>query len=426
MAKVRALTHVYVRPVTGQRVLYVGQNADEICDLVSPHVGSFEIQYCDDVGAALAVARTRIFDIVIIDQRDENLATKLIVPLISDIGYPVKLVVISALTSIGQYLKVPGVARVLTAPVREGQLVRVLGLDPTKRRHDKIKLANEPAIEVAFKKRNILQFLSDKAMTLISNAYKRMAFVLLGVLFTAFTFYGFMIGFFLVSSGWAAPQTLTRGNVLVDRVEKDLGDLKLALNLNKQRISESEQQAADASRSRDEAAILVSFASDTVDKEIVSRKRQMRVIDSNIKRTNKIQNTFQSQLKSGGLSADLQRLYSKHLIDRKTYTSNTLGLLETGQRLAGLETDLEILESDRAQLLAQVTMLHSLKEQLQRSGPMSTITAASSDLLLLTKQALDARAAFDTAAAQVDVSTKTLENLQNSKQVLENQIVNFY
>jgi hypothetical protein len=413
---------------TNPRILYLGQNADEICDLVSPHIGTICIDYVEDVSAALAFVRQQQTDIIIVDQRDESLASKLILPLFSTLDYAVKLVVVSTLSDVGSYLKVPGVARVLTAPVRASQLARTLGLDANKIRHDKIKLAEEDIKQETIAKaprKSLLVYVSNFGMQLVSTAYKRLAFVMLGVLFVSFTFYGFMIGFFLTSSGWAAPQTLTAGNALVDKVQKEIGDARLALNLINQRISETDQQLEDATRVKTEAAILVNYATDTVAKEIVSRARQLTMINQNIARTQRTKLTFEKQLKSGGLSDELTGLYKKHLIDRKAYTSNTLGLLETGQRLAGLETTLESLANDKAQLQTQVFMLHSLKAQLQQAGPMSSITAASADLLLLTKQALDARAAFDTAKEQIEVSIKTKETMQNSKYVLENQIVNF-
>jgi hypothetical protein len=410
------------------RILYLGQSADEICDLVSPHIGTICIDYADNVSSALSIARQYRVDIVIVDQRDDRLATKLILPLFSTLNYPIKLVVVSSLSDVGAYLKVPGVARVLTAPVRASQLSRALGLDPEKIRHDKIRLAeedNKSAETVQKPRKSLLVYISNFGMQLVSTAYKRLAFVMLGVLFVSFTFYGFLIGFFLTSSGWAAPQTLTAGNILVDRVQKEIGDLRLALNLNNQRISETDQQISEAKRAQAGAAILVNFATDTVSKEIVSRGRQIGVINLNIARTEKVKRTFERQLKSGGLSDELASLYKKRLIDRKAYTSNTLGLLETGQRMAGLESQLDILQSDKAQLQTQVFMLHSLKTQLQQEGATGSITAASADLLLLTKQALDARAAFDTAKAQLEVSSKTQETLLNSKHVLETQIVNY-
>jgi hypothetical protein len=414
--------------VANPKILYLGQNADEICDLISPHIGLMAIDYVSTVNDALTAARAEKLDIIIVDQRDDSLANRLILPLFMSLGYPFKLVVVSALSDVGSYLKVPGVARVLTAPVRASQLAKVLGLNPEKLRHDKIKLAEEEKKEDAApipRKRSLLEIISNFGMQLVSTAYKRLAFILLGVLFLSFTFYGAMIGFYLTSSSWGAPQTLTSGNLLVDKVQKDIGDLRLALNLNQQRYVEAEQLASTASRTETEAKILVNFAGDTVEKEIISRERQAKVISQNIVRTQKIKRAFDAQLKKGGLRDELAALYNKHLIDRKAYTSNTLGLLESGQRMAGMEEQIAIMESDREQLKTQIAMLYSLRQQLNQTGPMTSITAASSDLLLLTKQALDARAAYDTAKAQVGVSLKTSSELLNSRAVLQTQIKNF-
>jgi hypothetical protein len=428
MVKIIPKPQVLPEAKINPKILYLGQNADEICDLVSPHIGTMAIEYVQTVRDALVAARVQKLDIIIVDQRDESLANKLILPLFGDLDYKFKLIVVSTLSDVAAYLKVPGVARVLAAPVRASQLSRALGLDENKTRHDKIKLAEEAKKEDAAPvapRISPLVFISNLGMQLVSTAYKRLAFILLGILFLSFTFYGLMIGFYLTSSSWGAPQTLTAGNLLVDKVQKDVGDLRLALNLNEQRYGEAEQLLNTASRTEAEAKILVNFAADTVEKEIVSRERQIRVINQNIGRTNKVKQAFVAQLRKGGLKDELARLYTKHLIDRKAYTSNTLGLLESGQRLSGMEDQIAIMESDKALLETQVAMLHSLRQQLQQQGPMSSITAASSDLLLLTKQALDARAAFDTARAQVEVSEKTSSELLSSREILKNQIAAF-
>lgn len=414
--------------VYNPKILYLGQNADEICDLVSPHIGTMSIDYVQNVQDALLHARRVQFDLIIVDQRDDSLASRLVLPLFSDLGYEFKLIVISTLNDVGAYLKIPAVARVLTAPLRASQLSKALGLDATKTRHDKIKLAEEDKkiAEVAkAPRRSPLVFISNIGMQLVSTAYKRLAFILLGILFLSFTFYGVMIGFFLMSSSWAAPQTLMRGHVLVDRVEKDLGDLRLGLNMNTQRLGEAKQRAEDASRAGTEAEILVKFSEDTVSKEIVSRARQVKVLNQNITRTEKVRKGFLNQLDESGLKSELNSLYSKRLIDRRAYTSSTLGLLETGQRMAGIDSDLDILVSDKAQLITQLQMLHSLKSQLGQAGPISGITAASADLLLLTKQALDAREARDVARKEFEVSNKTRLTLLNSEKVLQTQIATF-
>jgi hypothetical protein len=123
------------RTRTVPRVLYIGPSADEICNLLDKHIGRVDMAYEQEVQAAFAHMRRRTFDIVIVDQRDENLATRLILPVLQSIGYPVKPVVISTLKDISQYLAIPGVARVLTAPVKEVQLLRVLGLERRTRKY---------------------------------------------------------------------------------------------------------------------------------------------------------------------------------------------------------------------------------------------------------------------------------------------------
>ena len=410
------------------KILYLGQNADEICDLVSPHIGTMSIDYVQNVNDALLLARRVQLDLIIVDQRDESHAHRLILPLFRDLGYVFKLIVISTLSDVGAFLKVPGVARVLTAPLRASQLSRALGLDPSKTRHDKIKLAEEDKkIDVVAKapRRSPLVFISNIGMQLVSTAYKRLAFILLGILFVSFIFYGLMIGFFLISSSWSAPQTLMRGHVLVDRVEKDLGDMRLGLNVNSQKLAEATQKAEDAERAGREAEILLNFAADTVSKEIILRQRLIKVTNLNIKRSEKIRRAFIKQMDESGIRSELNALYSKRLINRKAFTSSTLGLLETGQRMSGLDSEIDIMTSARDQMETELRMLHSLKLQLAQAGPMGQITAASSELLLLTKQTLDARTARDVAYKEFEVSSKTRQTLLNSQAVIEKQIATY-
>jgi hypothetical protein len=408
------------------RIVYLGLHANEMCDLVSPHIGAMAIDYSEKVVDTLALIRSAPFDVIIIDERDAPPSQQLILPLLRSIQTKFKLIIISAPEDVSNYLRMPGVARVLSEPLRAKQLSKALGLDVSKLRHDKVKLSEEAKKENEAPKPQPklgpLVWLSNLGMQLVSTAYKRLAFVLLGVLFLSFAFYGTMIGFFLTSSSWSAPQVLVRGHVLVDRVEKEISDAKLTLNLNKQRLAETIQQASEAENAASSAQILVNFAGDTVSKEIISRKRQVKVIEQNIARTEKIRKAFAKQLKTGGLSAELSALYGKHLIDRKTFTSNTLGLLDSGQRMAGMEAELDLLASDKAQLVMQLSMLNSLKAQLQQQGPLENITAASSDLLLLTKQSLDARQALDTARNNLIVTKQTHQTLLNSQKVIEQQI----
>lgn len=114
------------------RVLYVGPHADEIRpvfraanDLVAP-------AYANSAEEALFMSRNFDFEAVVIDQRDEALATRLILPLVASFDRPVKLVVISALNEAEAYRKIPGIARIIPVPIRDLRVMRALGLDHSK------------------------------------------------------------------------------------------------------------------------------------------------------------------------------------------------------------------------------------------------------------------------------------------------------
>ena len=113
------------------QVLYVGQNETEL--LPTLHlVEGLAIIAAKTVEIGLACARQHRFDFVIFDQRDQALASKHIAHLAQGLGYAVKLVVVNRLGNLGAYLKVPGLAAVLAAPLRPQHVLRVLGLRPTK------------------------------------------------------------------------------------------------------------------------------------------------------------------------------------------------------------------------------------------------------------------------------------------------------
>lgn len=442
------------------RILYIGPAADEICDLVSPHIGLMQIDYATSVEEGLKFARQTRRDVIIVDQRDSSLATKLVIPLLASLDYDHKLVVVASLSTVGAYLRVPGVARVISAPVRESQLIRILGLDPNKRRHDRIKIAEErikeevallppvpspktheaahtylppsatevlqtpPAVKppVAMPRKPLGVLISDFGMKIVSTAYKRLAFVLLGSLFVAFAFYGALIGFYLTSDGWAMPQHLSLGRPAVDKIARDIVGLEVAYNGNKQRIGEAQQRQKNAMTNLMNAEAVLAYASDTVSKEISDRKRKLGVIVRNIGRVTRVQGSFDKQLADSGMQKDLAKLYSRHLIEKRALDSGVLGLLETGQRVEGMKTQVDQLQSDRAQLEQSLSMLGDLQRYMKSGGKVVNVNAATADLLLLTKQALDARSVLDTAHSEYMTSSQSLQDLTRSNDQLQSQI----
>ena len=108
-----------------------------------------------------------------------------------------------------------------------------------------------------------------------------------------------------------------------------------------------------------------------------------------MKRISGLKRTFEKQLKSSGMSAELAKLFEKRLIDNYTYKSGTLGLLEAGQRLSGLEGELEVAKDDVVSADADIKMLKSLESSSRAADGHHCGRLA--DLILLTKQAWNAR-----------------------------------
>jgi hypothetical protein len=408
---------------TVPRVLYIGPAADEICNIITNHIGRVEIAYEQDVQAAFAQLRRREFDVVMVDQRDENLATRLILPVLQSLGYPVKPVVISPLSDISHYLAIPGVARVLTAPVKEVQFLRILGLERrTVRDEAPILQAPEAKPEKVVKSKTIVQALSDRFMSLVSTLYKRSAFVLLFSLFIAFAFYGVLIAFFLLSSGWGAPLTLSRGHEMVSRVEREITEIKVALNQTEQRLSDAALAKVTAQQELEDAEGLVKYAAGTVKKEIQSRARQVRVLAQSIKRLSKVRGQLAAQVNGSGASADLERLYQKRLINRSSYSAGALNVIDASQKLAAVEIEIDQSESNIAEFDASAEMLRSLQQALSRGKNVDHVTATSSDLLLLLKQSSDALSARALAQSRLESSADNTAVLTKTVDVLQTQL----
>jgi hypothetical protein len=116
-----------VGPQALPQVLYIGPHAEELQQIVSL-VDGLSLSVAQSIDLGLTQVRLCRYDFVFFDQRDPALASRHIAPLVQGFGYPTKLVVVSQLGSLGAYLKVPGLAAVLAAPLRPQHVLRVLGL----------------------------------------------------------------------------------------------------------------------------------------------------------------------------------------------------------------------------------------------------------------------------------------------------------
>ncbi len=455
-------------PAQARLALYIGTEADEFCALFAPKIGEIEVHYKTLVYDAFLAARKTDFDIIIVDQRGDRLATQLVLPVLSTLPKQPFIVVVAEPKDVGLYLRVPNVGRVVTAPLQPEQMFKIMGfpgaapsravsdkasattVEPQpvrfrgqgphqpmqgmpERRQASAEVGSEPVdvgrrISAVKSSPNSLPQSKKSGfsvfalgMNFVSHAYKRSAFVLLAALFSAFSFYGALIVFFLFSSNWAAPLTLTKGHELVAKAEADFSQLKVGLDSVEQKLSEARLDKDVATHNAEEARVLIDYSASSITKQLDVNERIQKTAHSELASLDELIATFKSQFNGGSLGKSNDKLYKSRLIDKKAYLSNTLSMLEARQRVRGLQTDRNKLLQEIENQDSTRDLLHALKKKLAGKSS-ATLEASSAEHLDLVQQALQARSAFDVAQSQIKIADEKLVSLERSRALLQLQI----
>lgn len=410
-------------PAAARKILFVAATTLDIASILREPLEDFEVVRSKGTAETVALVIAGNFSHVVVDLSFEDGALALLVPLLASSDHDFKLYIIAEKEHVGQYLRIRGVDRVFAGGDAEKQIRAAISASiPQPEQQEPAteivapQIASPPA-PAGFS----LNAVRNRFTRLVSALYKNTAFVLLAVLFAAFCFYGLLIAYFLVASGWGAPVTLSRGHELVNKVEQQLADMRVNANLTSQRQSEARLEASEAERAKADAELLVTYVTSTIDGEIAARKAKLSSMQSSIARQKKLKASFDRELGQSGLSAKLRRLYSKRIIDRKTMESNTLGMLEASQRMAGIEAELATANNDVASLMTTLEMLAQLRSHLE-TGMGKPSSASSADLLLLTKQAVDARSALSQSEVQLASAHARLKLLEDSARLFQQRM----
>lgn len=430
-------------------VVFVGEDASLIQAALAPLGASISLKPEARVAAAmLAVAQSRAA-VVIVDLIAHDDARLLLVTALANARQRPRIIVLGRRDRVGELLKLPGVYCVITYPLLPAQIRAAVADRRSKRRNNEApkeppagathletpaqqtEPAAEPvpdfkAPEVAERQQawpgwRLYMLGANRFMAVVSTLYKNVAFVLLASLFSAFCFYGFLIGYFLLASSWGAPVTLSPGHELVAGADRQIADLKVALNTNLQRLAEAKLAAESARQAQAHAKLLADYVKGTVDQEIVTRLEAQKSLRDKIARLTSLSAEFNAHVKDGSMGQALGVLYKKRLIDKRQFQAGTLSLLEAGQRSVSIQSDIADARDQEAQTSRVVDMLMSLRSQLEQ-GQMSNITAATVDLVLLAKQAFDARSALDETQSQLISAQQSQKNLDDSIAVETSQI----
>ena len=414
-----------------RRCLYVGAAGDSVAAII-PNAG-LDVVCERQVAKAIMLAASASFDIAIIDQRGgADNARSLMIAALAAGRRPPRVVVLAEPGDIGSFLRMPGVRSVLATPLRREQLrsaiaaAQPVGAPPPETASiaaPVVALASPEALLRLAGKPTLRHRLISTGpfMALVSSLYKNAAFALLATLFLTFVFYGFLIVYFLLANGWGAPVTLSKGHELVVKVDHEIATLQVAINTAEQRLIETQSAAATARRAQSDAALMVTYVKGTVDQEIAARLAARKTLRGRIVRLGGALKEFETYVKGGGMQGALDGLYRKRLIDRQRYDAGKLGLVEANQRLAGIQGEIDAARDEDVQAGRAIDMLTSLRDKIA-ADQLTGITAATADVMALTKQAVEVQTALDQASSQMQGASDAETSLRANLAVMREQL----
>ena len=410
------------RPAPALSILYVGTDHVSLNKALAASGRAYELYTADAVADALAIARAGEYGCVIVDASAEQDQTSLLAASLAGLATVKSCIVIAAPRHTEQFSLLQGVSCVIPAPAASRTIADAIfsagdtinpparGLRPAVRR-----------IASVFKNLAVRFDLSALLMPVISFLYKHLALVLLGSLFALFIFYGILISFFLISTGWAAPITLSRGSAVVVKIEQQLGDMRLRNNQVQQQINETRQEKQKADRAHRRAGVMANLVSDTLDREISLRQRQRAESLKVVKRLAEVEAGIVRISRKSGMQRRLDAVFKNRLISKKAYDSSILALLDMAHKLASVRTDVAAERFKAEKTGAAIVLLKSLKQQIL-SPDVRPVAAGTSDLIPLAAQVMQVKTSLSEARARIIAVAKRRKLLLSSRTILDRRI----
>lgn len=261
------------------------------------------------------------------------------------------------------------------------------------------------------------QGLWQKFVPLVSFVYKKLAITLLSALFLTFVAYGAMIVFFLSNDNWSMPFQLSRGHVLVEKIERDLSSLNIRRNQLRQDLTAATAELKNAERAKRDGQLQLLLTKRTVEQEIRSISAARQETLNQIARQNKIVKDFKRLSAGKTPGKNLQRSYEKRLITKSELNRSTLAVLDTMHRLATYEGEIATkkLEVDRHN--NSLAFLQSLLVEIKQPE-INSVRAANSDLAFLARDVISNKTQIASADTALESARLRSDQLENSFEVI--------
>lgn len=257
----------------------------------------------------------------------------------------------------------------------------------------------------------------QRFVPLANFLYKKLAIIVLTALFLTFVVYGAMIIFFIGNSSWSLPFELSRGHILVEKVERDLSSLRLRSNEIKQNLTISNMEVAKAARDKRDGELQLTLTRRTVEEEIILQTAQRVDYIEHVNRLKTVINDFNELNGKGGFTRNLQTAYSKRLITRKALNSGTLAVLETLHRVATVQNEIAVKQMEIHNVERRLEFLRSLLEEINQPE-VRVITSAGTSLAHLATEVITSKTLIANSIVAHDAALKRTTRLENSLGVL--------
>jgi len=408
------------------RVLYVGTEAGQSEHILSRVETEIGFRQVSGVADAMKMARTTPIDCVIIDQRRESNQAALLTAALAAETNVKQIVILTSPENSAAYEALGKKCQVLFYPVKPIEMIAAVFAN-AKSHHvssnDKFDLKKNltKLTKIKWSKFSFPLNFSRAMIPFVSFVYKNTALVLLTALFAVFLSYGVMIVFFLISNGWSAPLTLSKGHDLVVKVEQQIGDMKIKNNLIKQRISKEQDELTQAKRSLGDARVLANLVASTLDSEIEQRLLLQKDMKAQISRLVVLQRQMKRATGKNGIRSDLGQKFKKRLINRQVYNSSLLAALELQQRQAGVQNEIATQRRESIKISQSIIMLASLRQQIQKPE-IEMITAANAEFVPLANQVITVKTTLKNAHADLLSHSERLRLLNENSQITKQAI----
>ncbi len=404
------------------KVLYIGSDPEPVENILSRVEKTVGMRAVSGVAQAMKVVRTTPVDCVIVDQRHESNQAALLTAALAGDPNVKQIIVMTTPENAAAYEALGAKCQVLFYPVQPVVLLDAILVDrgSKNRKWQPRKLFSQlrqnfpPA---AIPRLNFARHM----IPLVSFVYKNTALVLLAALFSVFVSYGAMIVFYLGSSNWAAPLTLSAGHELVTKTQRQISDLQVKGNLVSQRISKENRESDQAQRRYDDAGVLANYVAGTLDQEVEQRLVRQKDTQVQIQTLAGLLRNIKKALGKQGAPGRLRNQFKRRLINRKVYTSSQLAILELQQRKANIQSEIASLKRQVSETADSILMLESMRQQIQRPE-IKSIVAASTQFVPLADQVISVKTTLNNAKVQLASHAERLVLLNKNAKIINQEI----